>query len=91
MDIGLLENATRPIPMLSSMQHIMNNVIENALYRQHMFRWIAPMRSSLQVNGSLVKLNDIKLGRWNYNVTKEQLERRIDLANTDNCAYMYSK
>jgi hypothetical protein len=66
-------------------------MIENALYRQHMFRWIAPLQSSPQVNRSLVKLNDIKLGRWNHNVTKEQLERRIDLANTDNCAYMYSK
>lgn len=29
--------------------------------------------------------NNIKLGRWNHNITQEQLERRIDLANADNC------
>ena len=34
-----------------------------------------------------VKNEKIALGRWNRGLTKEQLERRISLANSDNCYY----
>jgi hypothetical protein len=72
--------------MISSMRSILGEVIDNALYRPHMFRWIIQERPlSYHISG-----DRIRLGRWDYNITKEQLERRIDLANTDNCAYNYA-
>jgi len=67
------------------MRSLLTEVIHNALYRPSTFRWIV-QKTPLPYHSIQ---NRIKLGRWDYQVTKEQLDRRIDLANTDNCAYNY--
>lgn len=60
--------------------------LTSVLQRHHIFRWIIIPQQSIPT-----VIHTIKLGRWNHPITKEQMERRIDLANTDNCAYHYFK
>jgi hypothetical protein len=69
------------------MRSLLTEVINSSLYRQNTFRWIVIQKTPLPYRSIQDR---IKLGRWDYQVTKEQLERRIDLANTDNCAYNYA-
>jgi secreted PhoX family phosphatase len=73
--------------MFSLMRSTVVEVISNTLYRPSTFRWIVLTQPATPSN---VPLNNrIQLGRWDHNVTKEQLNRRIDLANIDNCACSY--
>ena len=67
-----------------TLQRILSELHTNVWYRINMFQALQPFiesRNNLQ--------HAIKLGRWNYKVTKEQLHRKIDLANSDNCACAY--
>lgn len=70
-----------------SLRSLLTEVIDNALYRPHTFRWIIHQERPLSYR---IVSDRIRLGRWSLPVTKEQLDRRIDLANTDNCAYNYT-
>ena len=87
MNICIADDTTIQISMFSSMQSTIAEVISNTLYRPSTFRWIVLRQPSLPFS---IPLTDrIRLGRWDYNVTREQLDRRIDLANIDNCACSY--
>ncbi len=87
MNICIANDTAIQISMFSSMRSTVAEVITNTLYRPSTFRWIVLSQPSLPFS---IPLTDrIRLGRWDYNVTREQLDRRIDLANIDNCACSY--
>ena len=44
---------------------------------------------STNSNRDLSKEIRKNLGRWNYDVTSDQLERKIYFANSDNCHYVH--
>jgi hypothetical protein len=83
----IADDTTIQISMFSSMRSIVAEVISTTLYRPSTFRWIVLSQPPLP--SSILLSNRIRLGRWDYNVTREQLDRRIDLANIDNCACSY--
>lgn len=73
--------------MFSSMRSTVSEIITNTLYRPSTFRWIVMSQPSPSY--TIPFTDRVRLGRWDYNVTREQLDRRIDLANIDNCACSY--
>jgi hypothetical protein len=75
-------------------QTIWTRVVTHLLYRPSTMRWLASLEPSSHLHLPSLTPEDstwkTKLGRWNFQVTPSQLERRIDLAITDNCIGSYS-
>ena len=78
--------------IMQSYQTIWTRVVTHLLYRPSTMRWMASVEPLAQPSHSQSQEPawKTKLGRWNYQVTPSQLERRIDLAITDNCIGSYS-
>ena len=65
-------------------------ILTHLLYRPSTLRWMTALEVHSPLSAVPLQGADrIKLGRWNYHVTPSQLERRIDLAITDNCMGTY--
>ena len=90
-DGWLLMDSHRPPIMITPSSRFWTQVVTQALYRPSTLRWMTSLEQpgATAVFWNRVEGTSTLLGRWKK-VTPSQLERRIDLAITDNCIGSYS-